>query len=301
VQKLARIGNWEFDLIHDQIRWSQETFHIFGLPPGSEEPEFADVLLAINSEDRPMFDAAIEQAISERQPYSLDLRIRTPEGTQKFIHAQGSALHDSSGTALRLIGTLLDITERKREENRLATAATHDSLTGLANRRYFSNELEYAIRVSRESGKPIGVCLCDIDRFKQVNDTHGHTAGDEVIQAFARWLSEGVRRGDLAARWGGDEFCILFPATSAESDGLSVERIRQKLASLRFSAPDGSLFGVTGSFGIAELDAGMSSEDLMESADRSLYAAKQRGRNCLMLSQGNQEADVTTPAHEMHC
>jgi hypothetical protein len=164
VQKLARIGNWEFDLVHDQIRWSEETFHIFGLPPGSQEPEFADVLLAIDPEDRPMFDAAIEQAISARQPYSVDLRIRTPEGTQKFIHAQGSALHDRSGKALRLIGTLLDITERKREENRLATAATHDSLTGLANRRCFSNEMEYTIRASRESATPLSVCLCDIDR-----------------------------------------------------------------------------------------------------------------------------------------
>ena len=301
VQKLARIGNWEFDLIHDQIRWSEETFHIFGLPPGSQEPEFADVLLAIDPEDRPVFDAAIERAISGRQPYSIDLRIRTPEGTQKFIHAQGSAVHDGSGKALRLIGTLLDITERKREENRLATAASHDSLTGLANRGYFSNELEYTIRVSRESATPLSVCLCDVDRFKQVNDTHGHAAGDEVIQAFARCLSEGVRHGDLAARWGGDEFCILFPATSAASAGISVDRIRQKLASLRFSASDGGAFGVTGSFGIAELAAGMNSADLMEAADRSLYAAKQRGRNCLMVSQGSHDAGTPAPGVEARC
>jgi PAS domain-containing protein len=111
IQQLARIGNWEFDLINDQIGWSAETFHIFGLPPGSEEPEFADVLLAVEPEDRSLFDQAIQCAIGEGQPYRLDLRIRTPEGTQRFIHAQGSAVYGEAGVVVRLIGTVLDITE----------------------------------------------------------------------------------------------------------------------------------------------------------------------------------------------
>jgi PAS domain S-box-containing protein len=113
IQQLARIGNWEFDLINDQIRWSAETFRIFGLPPGSEEPEFADVLLAVEPEDRSLFDQAIQRAIGEGQPYRLDLRIRTPEGTQKFIHAQGSAACGDAGAVVRLIGTVLDITSEK--------------------------------------------------------------------------------------------------------------------------------------------------------------------------------------------
>src|SRR5690348_1766721 len=79
MQQLARIGNWEFDLINDQIRWTEETFRIFGLPPGSQEPEFADILLAIEDEDKPVFETAIQGAINGRQPYRLDLRIRTPE------------------------------------------------------------------------------------------------------------------------------------------------------------------------------------------------------------------------------
>jgi PAS domain S-box-containing protein len=193
LQELARIGTWEFDLLHDQILWSAETFRIFGLPAGSQELDFADLLLAIDTEDRSEFDRAIQMAITEGQAYKLDLRIYAPEGTQKFIHAQGSAVYDDPGKATRLIGTILDITERKREENQLATAATHDPLTGLSNRRHRSAELQQAIRDARETATPLAVCLCDIDRFKQINDTHGHSAGDQVLQAVAGCLAAGIR------------------------------------------------------------------------------------------------------------
>ncbi len=284
IQELARIGNWEFDLMNDQIRWSAETFRIFGLPPGSEEPEFADVLLAMDPEDRPLFDAAVERAIAEGQPYRLDLRIRTQEGTQKFIHAQGSPIYGEARTVVRLIGTVLDITDRKREENRLAEQARRDTLTGLANRGYCASEMEHEIRVARESGNPLSVCICDIDKFKQVNDHYGHGAGDEVIRALARCLEEGVRRGDLAARWGGDEFCILFPGTGMADVQTCVERIRQKLESVVFSTEKGEQYSVTGTFGIAELKPGMNSHALLEAADQALYRAKQQGRNRLALA-----------------
>jgi diguanylate cyclase (GGDEF)-like protein len=190
-------------------------------------------------------------------------------------------MHAGPGEAVRLIGTILDITERKREENNLATAATHDPLTGLANRRHGSAALEQAIRDARETAIPLTVCLCDIDKFKQINDTYGHSAGDRVIQAVARSLAAGIRRGDLAARWGGDEFCLLLPGANDRDATVTIERIRQSFESLTFSAADGNEYGVTGTFGVADLISGMSSEALLEAADQALYSAKRQGRNRL--------------------
>ena len=190
-------------------------------------------------------------------------------------------MHDVPGEAVRLIGTILDITERKREEHKLATAATDDPLTGLSNRRHASAALEEAIRDARETATPLAVCLCDLDKFKQINDTYGHSAGDQVLRAVARCLAAGVRRDDLAAGWGGDEFCLLLSGASTAGAAISVERIRQSLESLTFNAGPRSKYSVTGTFGIAGLVPGMSSEALLEAADQAIYYAKQQGRNRL--------------------
>jgi len=104
MQELARIGNWEFDLVNDKIRWSEETFRIFGLPSGSQELDFADVLLAIDGEDRAGFDGAIQRAIAERQPYKLDLRIR-PDCRFSGAAIRGTgALNAGDGPGLRTCG-----------------------------------------------------------------------------------------------------------------------------------------------------------------------------------------------------
>jgi diguanylate cyclase (GGDEF)-like protein/PAS domain S-box-containing protein len=280
IESLARIGNWEFDLAADRIWWSDETFRIFGLTPGMGEPDFADFLLGIHPEDAPRFDHAIKEAIAHRESYQLDMRITCPDGTQKHIHAQGSPASDSAGNVVRLIGTVLDITDRKRHEAELTHQASFDALTGLVNRRYLLKRLESELALARERGTKLSLCLCDVDKFKGVNDTYGHAAGDEILSCFGQLLVDGTRRGDICGRLGGDEFCILFPQTTSE-DGLScVERVRERLQAMAFGIKTGVPYTVTATFGIAELHPGMSGPELMEAADKALYEAKQRGRNC---------------------
>jgi len=278
-QKLARIGTWEFDIQTDVIRWSEETFHIFGLSAGNQEPDFADILLSIHPEDASAFDRAVQQAITARQSYRLDLRIRTPGGDTKHIHAQGSPALDPSGEVRRIIGTVLDITERKQNEQRLAQEAIYDVLTGLVNRRYLTKQLAREIGIAERAHTDLSVCICDLDHFKTINDTYGHTSGDEVLAGFGKLLAQEVRMGDVAGRLGGDEFCLLFPRASAQQARVGVERIRKGLQSHVFTAPDGRQFKATGTFGIAQWQPGVGQNALMETADAALYRAKKQGRN----------------------
>jgi diguanylate cyclase (GGDEF)-like protein len=127
--------------------------------------------------------------------------------------------------------------------------------------------------------------VMDVDHFKQVNDTLGHAQGDEVIRRVARTISNGLRGADLAARLGGDEFSVLLPDTTAAQAAEVAERIRQRMLSVKASAPGAA--GISVSIGVADLESGpvKCCEDLVELADKSLYAVKARGRNKVLLAQ----------------
>ena len=149
--------------------------------------------------------------------------------------------------------------------------ALTDTLTRLPNRRAFELALTRELSRAERYGTPFSLVLVDLDRFKQINDTLGHDHGDEVLRRVARFLVEGVRREDVVARWGGEEFALLLPSTRA-SDALRLaERLRQALEDLDL--------GVTASFGVAEYLPGESEEALFRRADQALYRAKERGRN----------------------
>ena len=175
------------------------------------------------------------------------------------------------------------VLDRHRLETELQRMAHVDPLTGLRNRRYLMKQLDVAVGSARRHGHPLSVSVCDIDRFKVVNDEHGHLAGDEVLRSFAAILSQQLRQEDQVARFGGDEFCLMFPHVGADEAAQAVERIRSALEELRLHLPDGTVLAVTATFGIADFDPDLhrSGQDLFESADQALYEGKQHGRNRL--------------------
>jgi diguanylate cyclase (GGDEF)-like protein len=158
--------------------------------------------------------------------------------------------------------------------------AWHDELTSLLNRRRFLGLAQRELDLALRSASPLAVALMDLDHFKHVNDVHGHAVGDDVLKAVAQALKSTVRSTDLVARWGGEEFVLLLPATDEAEAQRGVERVRQAVAELRIELPVGGRLQCTASLGVAGINtASRDLDDLLRRADDAMYEAKRGGRN----------------------
>ena len=162
--------------------------------------------------------------------------------------------------------------------------ATTDPLTGLPNRRQLMTQMETEVRRADRSGRPLTLALLDVDRFKAINDAHGHPAGDAVLQAIADELLRVTRGGDVLGRFGGEEFAVLMPETSLAKARLAGERLRVAVAKRNIHFPDGSTGRVTISVGVALLSGHEGCDHLISRADAALYEAKAEGRNLVRLA-----------------
>jgi len=177
-----------------------------------------------------------------------------------------------------------------------------DTLTQVANRRFFDRRLREEISQWLRRGGELSCLLVDLDHFKQINDKHGHQTGDLVLQEAARALSKGLRASDVLARYGGEEFVLLLPSTEMQRAAEIAERLRAAVDSLALTAARGVNLRVTASFGLASLaaDQRASLEDpglwLLRQADRALYAAKTRGRNCVVAADSSDNGTVRSMA-----
>lgn len=187
-----------------------------------------------------------------------------------------------------LIARLTTQVRRKRYDEHLRTSvaqtiemAVTDALTGLHNRRYLDSHLTTLFERARNRGRPLSLMITDIDRFKTVNDTWGHAAGDEVLREFASRLRKGVRGIDLVCRLGGEEFVIVMPDTEGEIASKVAERLRARIADTAFTiGTQGHTINVTASVGVTAMASGADTvAAMLKRADIALYEAKNRGRN----------------------
>lgn len=161
--------------------------------------------------------------------------------------------------------------------------ATEDELTGVANRRHFYDQGEYAVAIAHRYKRPISLVMLDADHFKQINDTYGHKAGDDVLIDIARLCRESVRTADQIGRFGGEEFLILMPEMDRDGAVLLAQRLRVLIEQSSVLSHDGQRVSVTVSIGVAQLDRNMKDFDaLVVKADQALYKAKIHGRNCVV-------------------
>ena len=208
-----------------------------------------------------------------------ELRMTTAQGKEIWVRALAAPRPEADGS-VHWDGILLDVTDRKELESQLRRLATTDSLTGLWNRRHFIDTVRNEILRARRHDTPLTVAIIDCDHFKRVNDTYGHGAGDEVLRTLARTARRQLREIDVIGRLGGEEFALALVNTAMDGARLVAERLRETVANIEVESADGSQVGVTVSIGLAELAT--QEEDitqLLNRADKALYAAKESGRN----------------------
>ncbi len=206
------------------------------------------------------------------------------KGTEQLpIELRGSLIRDEAGSVVGSVLVFRDITQRKLQEERLNYLAIHDALTGLPNRLLFNDRLKLGLEQARRRNLKLGVIMLDLDFFKVINDTYGHSFGDLVLIEAGKILKQLTRKTDTVARFGGDEFTILLGELHNEATGLQItERIVQA-----FNLPmtvDNRKVVITASLGLAIFpDHGLDPEELLQRADLALYAAKDAGRNRVQL------------------
>jgi diguanylate cyclase (GGDEF)-like protein/PAS domain S-box-containing protein len=214
------------------------------------------------------------------------------DGSTTPIGERAARLRNLDGEVVGLVLVMRDVTPERCLSDQLRHQATHDALTGLANRSYFEHQLEVTLQRCQTTGETYAAAFIDLDQFKIVNDTGGHAAGDELIRRVGVLIREQLREGDLLARLGGDEFGLVLPSCNLEDAIQIAERIRLSIEALRF-LNEGRIFAVNASVGLVHNDASLrSATDVLRAADRACYAAKGTGRNRVHLySEDDRDID----------
>lgn len=283
-QRIAGLGHWETDFERNVTQWSDQAYLIFGVTEQSVHGlEKTDFFGAVHPDDRLRVEEALRFALAAPgNLYRVEHRILRPDGEERYILQQGEVTFGPDDRPTRMVGTLLDITDRRDLEKRLRRLATTDSLTGLLNRREFVRRGEQEVRrMGRQPVQRACLLMMDLDRFKRVNDTWGHAVGDRVLTGMSQKLASLVRAHDLVSRLGGEEFAVMLVEADLEQGERKAEQIRIALAEETYFNDTGAAFHVTVSIGCApvDMDAEMPLSKALSRADRGLYQAKAEGRN----------------------
>ncbi|WP_409316033.1 EAL domain-containing protein [Pseudomonas sp. KCJK9016] len=234
----------------------------------------------IHPDDQASVDAAMARVL-ERDAVgaSIEFRLRTGDGSWRWVENRYVPVRDQDGRLLEVEGIILDITERRLAEEKMAHLARTDGLTGLANRATLIERLHQAFAAARRGAAPFAVFYLDLDHFKRINDTLGHPVGDLLLQEVARRIKSNVRENDVVARLGGDEFAILQLDVSDPTQSAAIAaKIRDALLEPYHLA--GNAVHISVSIGICLYrSASLDADSLLAGADMALYRAKETGRN----------------------
>ena len=322
-QDLARMGSFEWRRgVAGSFAISAEGLRVFGRGP-QDRLDFIGVMRMVPPDDRHVFLRLLRDVVAHTSVLITDLPLTLPDGRQRVVHIEAEPEFNEQGGVSGYTGILQDVTDRRQAEDRIRQLAHFDALTGLPNRRQLIWRVERAIESARRGGHEVGLLLIDLDRFKVINDTLGHAAGDELLVEVGRRLRGTVRHSDqimegvlegisnrshrgleAVGRLGGDEFVALLPEVVDERDA---ERVAQRvLDALREPIfVGGQECFVTASVGIAIYPRdGQTMADLLRNSDVAMYAVKSQGRNASavyspqLAGHGKQKLELESALHK---
>ncbi|QAA31044.1 EAL domain-containing protein [Clostridium manihotivorum] len=270
----ANDGLWEIDLETGERYFSDRWHEIFGLTR-SEVKTMEDWFSIVHPEDVLVARGVIYDIISGAlESFSCDYRITSKDGDYKWIHAIGKVIRDNHGRSFKLVGSHSDIHERKLQEEQIRQMAFFDSLTGLPNRVEIANNFDNLVK---NNNKNIAVIFMDIDNFKNINDSFGHTVGDDLLIEVSKRIKNFTRDRGIVARLGGDEFLILLPNIDDKGVNEYISNLSNRLEAKIII--NGIKVIASASFGAAVYPRdGENFEDLLKNSDTAMYKSKEVGK-----------------------
>jgi diguanylate cyclase (GGDEF)-like protein/PAS domain S-box-containing protein len=301
-------GVWDMNLQTREMLFIDGWEKVLGFTDGEINLTIEGYLGLVHPDDQAKLREEMRRHLDNEVPnFQCELRLRAKDGGWRWVLSRGKLWSRSPDhRPLRMIGTHTDITSRKVAEvtmshtnvklhsqideirllqTKLAEQAVRDSLTGLYNRRYLDETLDREVARARREGHPLSVVMIDVDHFKNLNDSYGHQAGDEVLKALGELLRQNSRAEDVACRYGGEEFLVLLPSMPLDSARERAEHWRKEFEESTFVFGNFQLTA-TASFGVSSYPQhGKTPDQLTHGADTALYRAKRNGRNRVELHE----------------
>ena len=287
-QRIAHLGNWEWDSETNELSGSEEFYRVLGLNHQAALP-LESFLRFVDPDERESVRNSFDEALHGGLPVDIKQRIVSPGGTRRIVQLQSEAAVVGGGKLARITGTIQDISELQRFEEKVHFLAHYDSLTRLPNRVLFRDRVDQAVAYAKRHNTNVVTMFLDLDRFKRVNDTLGHHVGDMLLQQVAERLRDTVRNSDSVsraggemgtmARLGGDEFTVLLTGMAHAEHAAKVAKCILQALAKPFHLGEHEVT-VTSSIGIACYpEDGTDVDNLLKHADIAMYSAKEGGKN----------------------
>ena len=295
----AREGVWDWDIENSKVFFSKHWKGMLGFKEHEVPNELIEWRKRIHPQDVDKVDAIIEEHIhNESSFFESEHRLLHADGTYRWILDRGKAVErNKQGIAVRMIGTHVDITEKKVTEKMLQDRneelerlvdqvkllSITDPLTTLYNRRKMIEEIKSAQHQLNVNEKPFTLAILDLDHFKKINDQYGHTFGDIALQTFANLLKRQITSPNIIARWGGEEFILLFPSHNAQETKRQLDALQEACNNDQLLRYRMNSVHLSFSAGICEVKNHQVLEEIIKCADQALYEAKSLGRKQIIL------------------